>query len=104
MRNKIDIQNAIALLSEEGYTVTEPFIVADRIEVDFEFINDGHNGAGIYMVTSYKNQIHPNKFPAIKKAIESVLNDTVVEDNKIKEVYSKPVDGSRSANFFKPLI
>lgn len=54
--------------------VSEPAPENARIEVEFEFLNDGINGAGIYMATT-SIQVHPEKFPAIEKAIESVINN-----------------------------
>lgn len=54
--------------------VSEPAPENGRIEVEFEFLNDGINGAGIYMATT-SIQVHPEKFPAIEKAIESVINN-----------------------------
>jgi len=65
--------------------VTEPSIVPERIEVENFYADElvlGKKLANPYYHFNIKNNFIPqDKFPAIKQAIESVLNDTVVDDN-----------------------
>jgi len=84
MRNKIDIQNAIALLHGEGYTVTDPSIVSERIEVkhfsQHDYVNhDNKYKDGFwYQLQVTKPLWHFNNSEVIKK-IENVINDISIQ-------------------------
>lgn len=78
MSNKIDIQNAIAMLHSEGYEITKP-----KIEVkwlDQKQVMTGATPSAPIFEFETSHRVTHYKFPAIKQAIESALNDTVVED------------------------
>lgn len=87
MSNKIDIQNAIALLHSEGYKITEPSIQPERIEVK----NIRHHSYGGDLIIETGRVISEEYFPAIKQAIENVLNDTVERKPETDTIVSKPV-------------
>lgn len=68
------IQSALELLREEGYEVKEP-PKPEKAEVSgFILINDSH-GWHSYQFT-VENKIPEDKYPAIKSAIENILNGT----------------------------
>lgn len=86
MSNKIDIQNAVAMLHAEGYTITPPVSepVKERIDISWLQIHDNFKGNGS---DSFWYQFCSSKYLSISDCsklsdkIESALNDTVVDDN-----------------------
>lgn len=82
MSNKIDIQNAVAMLHTEGYTITPPVSepVKEGIDVRSVIISpaipicsDWARDLAWYNFACNK-PIDQTKFPAIKQAIEDILN------------------------------
>jgi len=96
MSNPIDIQNARAMLYAEGYTITEPSIVPERIEV--RKIEDTDVSMLYHFWTTVP--IPLNSLPAIKQAIENVLNE-VQEDKPFVWTDSDLIDFAKYAKNYQ---